>query len=43
MHDPTNGVFAILKLSPLVRLSPRVNPFIRYNLTISGRIRLANP
>lgn len=40
MHDSTNGVFAIRKLSALVRLAPRVNHFIRYNLTISGRIRL---
>lgn len=42
MHDSTNGVFAIRKLSALVRLAPRVNHFIRYNLTISGRIRLAH-
>ena len=36
MHDSTNGVFAIRKLSALVRLAPRVNHFIRYNLTKAG-------
>ena len=42
MYDSTNGVFAIRKLSALVRLTPRVNHFIRYNLTISSRICLAH-
>ncbi|VYT75568.1 Uncharacterised protein [Collinsella aerofaciens] len=42
MHEPTNGMFAIRKLSALVRLTPRVNHFIRYNLTIGGRICLAH-
>ena len=42
MYDSTNGVFAIRKLSALVRLTPRVNHFIRYNLTTSGRICLAH-
>mgnify|MGYP000535532691 CR=1 FL=1 len=38
MHDPPNGMLAVRKLAMLVRLAPRVNRFIRYNLTISGRI-----
>ena len=42
MHDSANGMFAIRKLSALVRLTPRVNHFFRYNLTTSGRICLAH-
>ena len=35
--DPPNGMLAVRKPAMLVRLAPRVNHFIRYNLTIGSR------